>query len=295
MCLPSRTNSSTLLMSEYLHPAKFGWIQFLDGLVLVPIALPYRKLRRPRLRDVLFREHSHPVERSLQFVVIVLVISIGRHRNGPADAHQRPRKGLGNHAAIPGVQSPGAIERDVKHHHRRARAAGQHHRPGLGHITRTFRSIDGERHRRAFFESTSHPKQRPYRSLRTRTAHLDEAELLHDSSRVLAVKTVAAHDSDLQVATPIHGRNHAVVPEGIHIGALGQALRLLTFPGNRKADGRPEYPDHQVRGPGNQPEQNALARVELAPRLVHGSRGGCCGGAHLPILTSRSTTWTQAP
>src|SRR5207237_1100509 len=141
----------------------------------------------------------------------------------------------------------------MKGDHRRASAAGKHHWTGLRHISRPLRPVDGESHCPALLEFAAHSEQRTHCTFRTRSTHFHEAKLLHDPSRVFPVEAVAAHDADLQIAAPVHGWNHAVVPEGIDEWPFSEALGRTFFPRYREADGRPENPDGEVSGPGDKP------------------------------------------
>src|SRR5207248_10816086 len=102
--------------------------------------------------------------------------------------------------------------------------------PRLRYISRPLRAIYRERDRPPLFDLSPHSEQRPHRSLRTRSPHLHESELLHDAPGVLAIEAVAAHHPHLQIAAPIHGGDHAVVPEGIDARPFCQAFRRAFFP-----------------------------------------------------------------
>src|SRR5207247_3347959 len=96
----------------------------------------------------------------------------------------------------------------------------------------------------------------------------DETKLLHDAPGVLAIETVAAHHPHVKITAPVHGGNHAVVPEGIHARPLGEALWRTFLPRNAKADGWPQNANGQVSSPGNQPQLDAFFQSEFAPRFV---------------------------
>src|SRR5258708_7885224 len=227
--------------------------------VLVATALGAGKLRRSRFPNVCVGEFAHPVKRRLQFLQIHLVAPIRRDWNLAAYTHERTGKRLRDHAAVPSFENPRSIERDVKSHHWRSGAARQNNRSWLSHVARAFRAINGESRRPAFIQLPPHSKQSTNCAFGTRPPYFHESELLHDASGVFAVEAVAAHHPDLQVATPVHGGDHAVVPEGIDEWPLGQAARRTVLPGNREANGWPENADRDISRPGNEPEKNTLS------------------------------------
>src|SRR5690349_959115 len=87
--------------------------------------------------DVFFCEDADAVERSLQFCVILLLVTVRRNGNGAADAHESAAERLRDHGAIPGLQHPCTVECDVEADHGRARGSRQHHRAGLGNVAWT--------------------------------------------------------------------------------------------------------------------------------------------------------------
>src|SRR5262249_42444267 len=154
-----------------------------------------------------------------------------------------------NHAFVPGIKHPGAIECDVKYHHRRTRAARENYRSGLGDVARASRTINRKSYGPALFQLPPHSEECSDCALRTRPAHLHEPELLHNPSGVFTIEAVAAHHANIEITAPVHGRNHAVVPERIDLWPLSEASRRSFFPGHSEADGWTNYADSKEPSP----------------------------------------------
>src|SRR5262249_9677650 len=133
------------------------------------------------------------------------------HRVAGVDAGSGKR--LGNDHLVPGIQNPGAFNRDVKATDGMPGLFGQRDRPRLGDVARAARAVDCERRGMAVFQFAAHAHQGAYRAVRARSAYRTVAELGQDARDVFAVKAAADHDRNLFAAKPVSGRNHAAMPE----------------------------------------------------------------------------------
>src|ERR1700685_4809139 len=107
----------------------------------------------------------------------------------------------------------------MKYRHGHTRRPRQHHRPWLGHVSRTALTIDRESDRPTLLELPAHAQQCAHRSPALRSAYLHKAEFPHNAPHPFSIKTVTAHDPYLQVPPQIHRGDDAAVPKRINDGA----------------------------------------------------------------------------
>ena len=77
--------------------------------VLFAVVLRLGKLGSSGFMNIRRGKYPHPIKRRLQFSLILCVITIRGNRDGAADSYQCAAKGFGNHAAVPGFESPCSI------------------------------------------------------------------------------------------------------------------------------------------------------------------------------------------
>jgi hypothetical protein len=260
------------------------------------LAFPDRKLRRPNFPHISLCKFPHPLERSLQFRMKSFffgIICIHRNWNLRTHPHQCPRKRLRNHRSVPGVQNPGSLHCDMKHHHRYSRGARQHNRPRLGYVSRTAWAIDGKSDRPALLEFPAHAQKCAHGSSTLRSAHFHEAKFPHNAPHPFPIKAIAAHDPDLQVPPKIHRWDDAAVPKRVNDGPSFESRRRAIFEGRRKTQCRAYQPHDQDSRPGDQPQQESLPqgiRPRLGRCLARDRRCGCC--AHSRIVPAGIVEWT---
>ncbi len=223
---------------------------------------------------------------------LLRIVRVPRNHNPPAYSHQPARKRLRNHRAVPSIQNPGLLHRDMKRHHGRPSRTRQQNRAWLSHESWPARPINSKRHGPALLEFPPHAQQRPHRSPTARPTHLHKTKFPDNPPRPFPIKTIAAQYPDLQAPPDIGRGKNAAMPKRQNHGTRLDPRRPAIFKRHCQSQRRTDYPNRQKPRPRNQPKQKSLPqRVRPAAVrrcLTRDRRSGSC--AHPVIVPCRADT-----